>query len=618
MAAIGFYKKKLEEQRKQQAIWDAETAESVKRGEEINKRLAKRKIARQKQAAVPPMEESRYQKNLRVHQEARKSRLVPGALGGLFDGNEVVPKLATQPNNNTSVVRIPGQAITQHDTPVANNIPELSQFSDPDAVNPYVAPTAAAKPDGSIFSGYDGLNVAEGIGHTVGKVYDTVHGGMVYANDIVEGAGSKIASMARSDIETAKDLYSGFTGSNGETTNVPEITEEQRQLFSGTEPGSVPIMSEDEVPETVVPETEPTAEETAGDDGIDANTSLNTESGAATKADGTPIITQPDLTNKGNEDFNKGIFDKVSDLFGDLLSAPDLRRMALYTLGGLLSGGSIEGSFAWAGKQVLQEKQSAAESEADLAAADLLFKRQKEVSKMGDDAAMDRLEITEAGKATKANAKLVSDGIVENNKVLAAESKRRTELPGKQRSNYIAAITGAQTNFTDKEGKPISLGERAPVIYDQWLSHIKKLNAGSGPESYIDISDPDIRGGFTLAVEQALESNRGAVANLTVPNAFFDMAVVRGVVSKKAGNQNIFKDNEGDPIDIRANQQLVKAIEGAVNAGLNRGDGVYNVASVSSDVFEAWEALGADKQDALNEAAANGRSGFVNFVVGTE
>jgi len=117
------------------------------------------------------------------------------------------------------------------------------------------------------------------------------------------------------------------------------------------------------VKEKVKPVVDPIAiiEEAAEnpfEDGLPGKTSLDPKKGIVTDNEGNRL----DIP----EDQVKDIFGKVAAAFGDIFSGPDLKRMALYTIGGVLSGGSLKGSFQWAGMKVMEEQGQAKIAQAKL------------------------------------------------------------------------------------------------------------------------------------------------------------------------------------------------------------------------------------------------------------
>jgi len=112
--------------------------------------------------------------------------------------------------------------------------------------------------------------------------------------------------------------------------------------FSTVENGIVPVIKS---------ETVPVIEDNPEDTGTNQKDEYDILTGAAKDGNGTDIT-----PTKEEREEAKGIFDKASTLFGDTFNAADLKRMTLYTLGGLMTGGSAGGSFKWAATRVLQEK----------------------------------------------------------------------------------------------------------------------------------------------------------------------------------------------------------------------------------------------------------------------
>ena len=710
MAAAGFYQKKREEQRRQQAIWDAETAASFKRSEEMSKRIAER--------------DGVYKQNLAKHTESRKNKsgLVPGALGGIFDSDNRVPVMTREqqqhtdgtepqingvttaqappsllPSNphvpfldnkatnqtakvrgtNPSVPALPSdpewhgeksqslfpKSIVDYDETQAadrnqavrtrNNEIEKSEMldkrnprlanmfnSEGQSAEEYAAEAGFNKitdpvkwefnnnPANLLQRGFkfDGEGNRINYHDLTGNPELTAGDTMSKVGNIVENAvvGGVIvpAVNAFSNVISGDDLlkYKKNDKVEGKPvgTLVPEVVE--KTTADSAKKTTVPVVEATEASETVKEE-----EIKAADNGLSDKSELNPTNGKSLNGEGENFKVYDDNSQGDDDDFKKGIFDKASDFFGDLLSSSELKRLALYTLGGIMSGGSISGSFQWAGTQLLKEKQDAATTEAEKASAELLYTRQKAVKQMGIDAELTRTQLTVDGRTAAAgivaDAKVVAAGVKTETAKAAAKLVKyekiqtyRKELPEKQRSAYKGAIAGAVSNFTRDDGTKIELGDRADGVYDKWLVHIDKLNARRGDSDFIDISDASIRSGFTIAVEQALAANRGSTGkfDLAVPEQFFDMALIRGVVSKKSGNQNIFMDSENNPIDLAANKDLVAAVNEGLKAVTSDGTKA-NTATVASAFWDEWNDLKPEVQKVYNDGAAEGRSGFVNF-----
>jgi len=195
------------------------------------------------------------------------------------------------------------------------------------------------------------------------------------------------------------------------------------------------------------------------------------------------------VQTKEEKERNKGIFDKASELFGDVLSAADLRRMTLYTIGGLLSGGSLEGSFQWAGMKVMQEQ-----GEAKIAQAKL------------DEKALENKNIV-AREDTKAKALLKSQGksadallaaqqqsddaALEAALVSAKAARDRYEWDNENRilaADVLAKRTAAIARLTaegkDKTGQPT--GEKKYFQIESKVLNGKGIDSFTAERYYID------------------------------------------------------------------------------------------------------------------------------------
>ena len=201
--------------------------------------------------------------------------------------------------------------------------------------NQAVAPMAAS--DGmSGLEKPEGLNrdiTAKNFGRDARTVVDSLVGGPL---SVVKDAFMIAPNLRRAATDfvgdSASDIYDGFTGTDS-TVNNPEA--------------AVSPVEDDPL-----------------DTGTDQLDSYNELTGAMTNGNGDDITPTDDDKNQA-----KGIFDKASDLFGDIASASDLRRMTLYTVGGLMTGGSLGGSFKWAGMRVMEEQQLNKKNNAVVSAA---------------------------------------------------------------------------------------------------------------------------------------------------------------------------------------------------------------------------------------------------------
>ena len=144
---------------------------------------------------------------------------------------------------------------------------------------------------------------------------------------------------------------------------------------------------------------------------------------------------------------NRGIFDKASNLFGDIFSAPDLKRMTLYTIGGLLTGGSLEGSFKWAGLKVMDEQQKTKANNAAIEAENVRFER--EMYKLDKQYAQDDKKQSTLFGYSKETASILSAGRKEAAKIIAdaslLDSNARARAQVLANSVMAKATLAAQT-----------------------------------------------------------------------------------------------------------------------------------------------------------------------------
>jgi len=508
-----------------------------------------------------------------------------------MNGGQVDPRVpaAPQPMFSKVLQKIrAGQPVPPAAIPVTNSIPSLSQFTDPDAVSPTQYNTYNNNKT-SIFDDYEGLNVAQGIGRGLGQTYDTVKDTLLGANrqavkllHLPQDMGDALDS----DIQVGKDVIDSFMGSNvpvpvpvAPIQQKPALTNQQQALLSGNKYVPAPVISPEEAAEQdrqdkivterasivfnpakktdktpIAPEivkqskftldkptkvpaiTEKTVDEivteasvTPSDDGLPGGTSVNPSKGTATDNNGEPLPIK--------EDQVKDIFGKAASGFGDIFSGPDLKRMTLYTIGGLLSGGSLQGSFKWAGMKVMQEQGIKQANKVAADAKTLDFKRDvakaATVTQVAKDAAKE-LVVTNRNKAevlaeatrlyregdinakieaayvlaentrTNANIKAFHDLVKDQNKFNKSTGERYRyvvtggELDGKNIPIVEYKMEGGNKWFAETPNGLIPLSEFESAIADEnspYYGSVHKYNASDTRKGRADSMNAYINGG---------------------------------------------------------------------------------------------------------------------------
>jgi len=509
MAATGFYQKKLAEQRKQQAIWDAETAASVKRGEEINKQIAYRN--NRKNQLVP-----------QINVTKGNGQVIPayGATGSFPPvSSGVTASYPTAIYNNTSQdggrnqrsgyaayngVPAMGAAVTQMQSAKPTEVPLMSNNSS--GLNPITSAVSGWVNPFKEGAEATGEAAGRSIGGTVDNIVDgvTAYGGMV-----ADAAGNLVSGTS----DAASGIAAGFTGSRDPKSVVPNLptrpttqsdvddysrsnvvpmntratTDKDVSDYSRTpintddvvapklEAAKTPTLDlsktstgskydhldpdPDKVEPVIVPGpsgdtlVKPLTEEqvaaeavkTATDTGTEDLSGVNTQTFEATDGNGKKIPVEPEQV--------KGIFDKASSLFGDTFSGSDLRRMTLYTLGGLLSGGSLQGSFKWAGMKVMEEQGISKANQAKKDEKTLEFERTlkgKEIDQDNRELTAENLAETNIeAKAIVAQATLDWNNATGQAKIVAAKVLAQAK---KQADKITRLIAADKVKRNDKTG----------------------------------------------------------------------------------------------------------------------------------------------------------------------
>jgi len=325
--------------------------------------------------------------------------------------------------------------------------------------------------------------------------------------------------------------------------------------------------------------------------------------GEATGGDSKSLT--PDDSDK---DAAKGIFAKASALFGGSFSEAELKRMTLYTIGGLISGGSAGGSFKWAGMRILEEQQTTAKNAATLGAkqAGLFNKAPKQVRVESGSEPVQAIFMN--GQWYDAGTKKVLEG-----KIVNWDDKY--SINGNTK-DYNDLITSAMTGIKDEDGKDIKLGATSHTVVNSWMRQVQEWNSkGYG----VDINDPDTRGAFTVAVERSLAANKNyeeGRTDMKVPAHFFEATLIQGLAP--GGDKN-FKDIGGNYLSNEGNKAMVDSIDSIINKGLaeakKRGKGgTVNLNSVMTAIKGGWGKLTDKEKEQYRVKAGVGRSGFSTFI----
>jgi len=410
---------------------------------------------------------------------------------------------------------------------------------------------------------------------------NVLNSAMGEANEASEAAGGGTVNQNQftKAVQNGQTVVPGYNTDIG-TPNVPVIgAPVSNSLQNSTNSGIIPGSPQD--------------------NGLNDKSSLDTKTGAVTDAEGNTVTLPGDPNASGKDVLS--IFDKASNLFGDTFDAKELRRMALYTVGGLITGGSTSGSFKWAAMQVMNESAEASKNAATLGAASLKNKP-VQVKVAGENKPVQALW---DGKQYY-NA---STGVVLENAKKWVES---SHSPSGLAATYTSLVEGLKTGRLDNNGDALQVGENAILSYNKFRAKVAQWELqGYKP----DLDSPVIQNSFVEAVKASIEANKGKSFDndeLTTPESFFDMLLVKGVVSSAAGDTSIFKDNKGNVLSTDANNKLMLIINNAVQTGQAAG---YNssVASATFNIHEAWKGLGKEKQKQYNESADKGESGFIVF-----
>jgi len=377
---------------------------------------------------------------------------------------------------------------------------------------------------------------------------------------------------------------------------------------------------------------------------------------------------------KEEKERNRGIFDKASELFGDIFTSADLKRMVLYTVGGIITGGSIEGSFQWAAGKIMEEngidkqnqlvKDAADDADASRVKAALVATRERKeaasvattsrekaahiAAAVAERAAGKRMEEARRAAVNLADYNLNKEGVkwttkapmqvhvpgtngptearwnpngywvsARDNKTPLARGTDRfdssTHGAEAMKDNHIEMIVGIKNRYNkDKDDNPDLIGDRAANIYNKYLIKVDEWAEEYGYN--VDLSSPMSRQILEIATNQSLESNKGKTEGFITPEHFFDTALLKGFVSSMGGSQKIFDTADGSPIDPAANKALISHIKKMQQHGAKTGKNT-TIASALGDVHQAWLGLEDSERENYNNEARDGNSGFAKFAL---
>ena len=283
---------------------------------------------------------------------------------------------------------------------------------------------------------------------------------------------------------------------------------------------------------------------------------------------------------KEEKERNKGIFDKASELFGDIFTAADLKRMVLYTVGGMITGGSIEGSFQWAAGKIMEENG--------------IDKQNQLVKDAADDADASRIKAAALATTERKEAAEVATAARARETYIA--NKVDEFKLGKKRA-YDIEVAGALADY-NLGVKKIAANAKAPdglkvngVNYevqgrwsgDAWINASNKTIAGVKPGqkfpsktkkwngSLHDPSSSGMRDRFVKIAEDLQDGTEDADGK---PNTLGDSAVnsyskFRAWVDEKAEDQGYYLDLN-DPL---AEQVYRISVKQAIDANAGKKSG---------------------------------------------
>ena len=412
----------------------------------------------------------------------------------------------------------------------------------------------------------ESVNPLTGIGAAAKSVAGAVGTGI----EAIANTGETLYNVADNSIE---DISAGYTG------------EESKSDWSLD--GLVPDWDDTVRGDGVVPPVTG-QEDDSTDTGLDDGTKFDIVTGDATDANGKDI---------GDPPTNLSIFDKASSLFGDILSASELKRMTLYTIGGLMTGGSFGGSFKWAGTQVLNEQQATLKNNATLASAAGKMKPVQLKVSNKDTPVNGYWSAAKGGYVDAVTQELLPN----------AEKYQERHSPTSLASHYKDIASG----IIAKEGKdgPVLLGDTANNSYNKFRIKVEQWQREGAD---ISLSDATTIAAYESAVTSAIAANRSGDVQVT-PESFFDNLLIKGQMSNTAWGAGAFKDSDGNDIDVAANNTLMTGLGAALSYYKSKNPKVTSSA-VNAGIINKWKSMGPDARAKFDNKSRDGSSGFVTYV----
>jgi len=574
-------------------------------------------------------------------------------------------------------------AIAQVQNAPAQKVPSLGDTIDPHkkkGITPYTfMPSVSSIFVDPIFD--SAAETAKKFGGQVGGVVDNITAGASAYGDMVAGA---IDNTLNNTSGIASGFAEGFSNSDTPTTvapiqQKPPVTNQQQALLSGNNDTLAPVIPPADVAEQLkvlkakedanpegesrqgpvpgnrkqpvppIPETLASITRKAGEEFDSQQTGSSDASsyspdGSIKDGNGDEVI-----QTEEEKERNKGIFDKASELFGDIFTSADLKRMVLYTVGGLITGGSMEGSFKWAGMQVMKENGINEQNQATRDAAALatrerkeavqeatltraretfiankvdefkLEKKQKHDIKVAADLADYNLgvkRITEGAKAPdglklkgvnyEVQGKWSGDAWINTSNKTVAGVKPGQKFPSTtskwnsslhdpsssgMRDRFVKIAEDLQDGTEDADGKPNTLGDSAVNSYSKFRAWVDEKAKDQG--YYLDLNDPLAEQVYRISVKQAIDANAGKksgkAGGMVTPESFFDGSLIRGYLGGQGADvESLFTDINRKPINVKTNDRLIGDIELHRKKMQQRSGGNYTTAQATHNFWTAW------------------------------
>jgi len=274
-----------------------------------------------------------------------------------------------------------------------------------------------------------------------------------------------------------------------------------------------------------------------------------------------------------------------------------------------MTGGSVQGSFKWAGLKVLEEQQTTAENAATLSAATaksnaaLFNEEPKQVKIRGINTPVQARYIDGAWYSAETNKKLKG----------AVNWNEGTHGIKANKADYNNIIKSLSTNIKNEDGTEVQLGDTSYAVVSSWMQQVDHWNTkGYG----VDITDEDTVGAFKVAVEKSLAANKNFEEgrDMKTPAHFFEATLIQGMTP---GGDKLFQDTDGNFMSSDGTSDMVNNVNTIIESELvkaRKAGGTVTLSSVMGDLHGAWGKLGAKGQKPYNEGAGPGRSGFSKFV----